>query len=65
MILGEPTDMKTLANIGTTEVDEQVGWIFRYSNGALAMLLLSGMRNLKGLVSGTIGNELQEAKHKK
>ena len=29
MILGDPTEMmKTLANIGTTQVDEQAGWIF-------------------------------------
>ena len=58
MILGEPTDMKTLANIGTTEVDEQAGWIFRYSNGALAMLLssLECETRQEAFISGTIGN---------
>ena len=41
MIMGKPSDIQTLANIGSTGVDEQAGWIFRYSNGALAMLLSS------------------------
>ena len=44
MIMGKPADTQTLANIGPTGVDEQAGWIFRYSNGALAMLLSSWMK---------------------
>ena len=31
MVLGKPTDLKTLANIGNTGVDEQAAWILRYS----------------------------------
>ena len=41
MIMGKPTEIRTLANIGKTGVDEQAGWIFGYQNGALAVLLSS------------------------
>jgi predicted dehydrogenase len=41
MVLGKPSGLQTLANIGNTGVDEQAAWIFRYPNGALSMLLSS------------------------
>ena len=41
MVLGKPSELETLANIGNTGVDEQAAWIFRYSNRALAVLLSS------------------------
>ena len=58
MIMGEPSDMQTLANIGSTGVDEQAGWIFRYSNGALAMLLssLECQTRQEAFIAGSIGN---------
>jgi len=58
MIMGEPSDIHTLANIGSTGVDEQAGWIFRYSNGALAMLLssLECQTRQEAFIAGSIGN---------
>ena len=58
MIMGEPSDIQTLANIGSTGVDEQAGWIFRYSNGALAMLLssLECQTRQEAFIAGSIGN---------
>ena len=58
MIMGKPTDIQTLANIGPTGVDEQAGWIFRYSNGALAMLLssLECETRQEAFIAGSIGN---------
>ena len=58
MIMGKPADIQTLANIGTTGVDEQAAWIFRYSNGALAMLLssLECETRQEAFIAGSIGN---------
>ena len=58
MIMGKPADIQTLANIGSTGVDEQAGWIFRYSNGALAMLLssLECETRQEAFIAGSIGN---------
>ena len=58
MIMGKPADIQTLANIGPTGVDEQAGWIFRYSNGALAMLLssLECETRQEAFIAGSIGN---------
>ena len=58
MIMGKPADIQTLANIGPTGVDEQAGWIFRYSNGALAMLLssLECQTRQEAFIAGSIGN---------
>lgn len=58
MILGKPTDLKTLANIGNTGVDEQAAWIFRYSNDALAVLLssLECETRQEAFIAGSIGN---------
>ena len=58
MIMGKPTDIQTLANIGPTGVDEQAGWIFSYSNGALAMLLssLECETRQEAFIAGSIGN---------
>lgn len=39
MILGmQPTDVKVVANIGQTDVDEQTAMVFAYENGAMALL---------------------------
>ena len=59
MIMGKPADIQTLANIGTTgSEDEQAAWIFRYSNGALAMLLssLECETRQEAFIAGSIGN---------
>ena len=58
MIMGKPADIQTLASIGPTGVDEQAGWIFRYSNGALAMLLssLECQTRQEAFIAGSIGN---------
>lgn len=58
MILGKPVDIQTLANMGTTGVDEQAGWIFRYNSGALAMLLssLQCETRQEAFIAGTAGN---------
>ena len=58
MIMGKPADIQTLASIGPTGVDEQAGWIFRYSNGALAMLLssLECETRQEAFIAGSIGN---------
>lgn len=58
MIMGKPSDIATLSNIGSTEVDEQAGWIFRYSNGALSMLLssLECETRQEAFIAGTFGN---------
>ena len=58
MVLGKPSELETLANIGNTGVDEQAAWIFRYSNGALAVLLssLECETRQEAFIAGSIGN---------
>ena len=58
MILGNPSALQTLANMGDTGVDEQAAWIFRYPTGALAMLLssLECETRQEAFIAGTIGN---------
>lgn len=38
MLLGKPTEIKTLANIRSTGVEESISMIFGYKNGAIAVL---------------------------
>ncbi len=58
MLLGKPSDMKTLSNIGPTGVDEQAAWIFRYPNGALAVMLssLECETRQEAYISGSLGS---------
>jgi predicted dehydrogenase len=58
MVLGRPSALQTLANMGDTGVDEQAAWIFRYPAGALAMLLssLECETRQEAFIAGTIGN---------
>lgn len=58
MILGKPSSIQTLPNMGPTGVDEQAAWIFRYPRGALAMLLssLECETRQEAFISGTLGN---------
>lgn len=58
MILGKPSSMQTLPNMGPTGVDEQAAWIFRYPCGALAMLLssLQCETRQEAFISGSLGN---------
>ena len=58
MVLGKPTALQTLANMGDTGVDEQAAWIFRYTNGALAMLLssLECETRQEAFIAGSVGN---------
>ena len=58
MVLGKPSALQTLANMGDTGVDEQAAWIFRYPTGALAMLLssLECETRQEAFIAGTIGN---------
>ena len=58
MIMGKPTEIRTLANIGKTGVDEQAGWIFGYQNGALSVLLssLECETRQEAFIAGTKGS---------
>ena len=58
MLLGKPSNMQTLANLGPTGVDEQAGWIFRYPNGALAIMLssLECETRQEAYISGSLGS---------
>ena len=38
LLLGEPEDIASLASLGTTQVDEQSGYLLRHKGGALSVL---------------------------
>jgi predicted dehydrogenase len=58
MLLGAPSDIASLAQLGTTGVDEQAGIVMRYDGGRLAVLT-TGIRTSsphEALILGTEGH---------
>jgi predicted dehydrogenase len=57
MVLGRPTRIASLAEIGTTGVDEQAGMVFGYDGGQLSMLYTAARTNTpqEAVVMGTDG----------
>ena len=41
MLLGKPSSIKTMANIRDTGVEDSIGMLFSYENGAMAVLTSS------------------------
>ena len=58
MILGKPSRIETIANIGETGVDEQAAFLFSYTKGEIAMLLssLECETRQEAFISGSLGN---------
>ena len=56
MVAGAPAIVQAIANIGSTDVDEQTFCLFRYESGAIASLSAS-VRATVDIVAKTIGSE--------
>jgi len=56
MVLGEPADVATLADLGETGVDEQSAFILRYAGGQLAVLS-TAVRTTTPMEATIIGTE--------
>jgi len=56
MILGEPTDVVALADIGTTGVDEQAAYVLKYAEGRLAVMY-SAVRTKTPMEATIMGTE--------
>lgn len=63
LLLGQPTEIKSLAHLGSTGIDEQAGMIFSHANGAVSVLTSAIRANLPhtAVIAGTEGRiELHE-----